>query len=120
MNDEQRLEKFLNEQQFMVLAVALQDGTPWAVPVRIGKREGNDFWWDSALATEHSKVISEQNSNVAITIYQKTEDSMFGFYAKGRAELTEEYKPGYGRYKFTAIQCWINDETFVKREVSLG
>lgn len=119
MNDQQKLEQFLGEQQFMVLAVALSDGTPWAVPVRIAKQEGREFYWDSALNTEHSKAIAEQNSGVAITIYQKTEDIMFGFYAKGTAELLEEYKPGYGHYKFVASQCWINDETFVKREVDL-
>ena len=119
MNDQQKLEQFLTEQQFMVLAVTLADGTPWAVPVRIGKRDGNEFWWDSALATEHSKAIAG-GGKVAVTIYQKTDEIMFGFYAKGSAELVEEYKPGYGRYKFIAQQCWVNDETFVKREVSLG
>ena len=119
MDDKQKLEQFLSEQQFMVLAVTLADGTPWAVPVRIGKHEAGDFWWDSALETEHSKVISD-STPVAITIYQKTESIMFGFYAKGVATLVEEYKPGYGRYKFTVNECWINDETFVKREVSLG
>ena len=119
MNDNQKLEQLLGEQQFMVLAVTLEDGTPWAVPVRIGKREGSEFWWDSTLAAEHSKAIAGGNSAVAITVYKKTDDVHIGFYAKGKAELVEEIKPGFGRYKFVATQCWLNDETFVKREVQL-
>ncbi len=119
MNDQQKVAQLLNEQQFMVLAVALEDGTPWAVPVRIQAQNGNEFEWDSSLATEHSKALAS-NSKMAITIFQKKEESQIGLYAKGTGELVEEFKPGFGRYKFTAEQCWINDETFIKREVSLG
>lgn len=119
MNDEQKLEQLLNEQQHMILAVVLEDGTPWVVPVRIKSREGNVFEWDSALSTEHSKALAV-NPAMALTVFQKNEDSQVGFYAKGIAELVEEFKPGFGRYKFTAEQCFINDETFKKREVELS
>lgn len=119
MSDEQKLERLLSEQQFMVLAVTLDDGTPWAVPVRIAKREDKEFYWDSALETVHSKALLAR-PQAAITIFQKDESIMMGFYAKGQAELVDEPKPGYGRYKFVAEKCWINDETFIKREVNLA
>ena len=118
MNDNQRLEELLNTQQFMVLAVTLGDGTPWATPVKIAKREGNVFEWNSMLNTEHSKAL-EANPTMAITVFQKKETSQLGFYAKGRGELVETKEHGLGRYIFTAEACWINDETFVKREVKL-
>lgn len=118
MDDNEIAKQFLKDQQFMVLAVTLDDGTPWATPVRIQHRDGNVFEWDSVLTTEHSKAIVA-NPKMAITIFQKMENSQTGIYAKGVGELVEETKPGFGRYRFTAEQCWLNDETFVKREVSL-
>lgn len=118
MNDQQKLEQLFSEQQIAAIAVMLSDGTPWVTPVRIKNRQGNQFEWDSSLDTEHSKAIAER-PDMAMTIFQKKEDSQVGFYAKGKGELLEETKPGFGRYRFTAEQCWINDETFVKREVGL-
>lgn len=118
MTDNEKLEQLFTDQQFMVLAITLDDGTPWAVPVRVFKREGSEFWWESSLETVHSQAISKR-TDAAVTIFQKKETEQVGFYAKGKAELVEEYKPGYGRYRFVAAQCWINDETFVKREVNL-
>lgn len=118
MTDNEKLEQLFSEQQYMVLAVALDDGTPWAVPVRIRACRGNEFEWDSALETVHSQAVALR-PDIAMTIFQKKEDSQIGFYAKGKAELVEEYKPGYGRYRFIASRCWMNDETFVKREVTL-
>jgi hypothetical protein len=118
MNDNEKTKQFLSEQQFMVIAVTQPDGTPWAVPVKIARREGNVFEWDSMLETEHSKALSVQPI-MAITIYQKTDDVHIGFYAKGLGELIEEYKPGFGHYRFTAEACWLNDETLVKRAVEL-
>ncbi len=117
MNDNERIEQLLNEQQFMVLAVTLDDGTPWATPVRIQAYNGHaSFEWDSHLQTEHSKAIAKR-PDMAITIFQKKETTQIGFYAKGKGELVEEFKPGFGRYRFTAEQSWVNDETFVKRKV---
>ncbi len=118
MTDQQKVAEFLSAQQHMILAVVLPDGTPWAIPVRIQMHEGNVFEWDSALQTEHSRAL-EQNPDMAVTIFQKLEDSQIGVYAKGRGELVEEFKPGFGRYRFTATNAWLNDETFRKREVSL-
>lgn len=119
MNDQERLEQLLNEQQLMVIAVTLDDGTPWATPVRVQSHDGCvTFEWDSHLQAEHSKALSARPA-MAITIFQKKEDSQIGFYAKGTGELVEEFKPGFGRYRFTASECWLNDETFVKRSIEL-
>lgn len=118
MNDAEKVNEFLSTQNYMVLAVVLPDGTPWAAPVRLQLRDGNVFEWDSALQTEHSKAL-EQRPDMAITLFQKLKDTQIGVYAKGRGELVEEFKPGFGRYRFTATNVWLNDETFRKREVKL-
>jgi hypothetical protein len=118
MNDTEKIKLFLSEQQFMVLAVTLDDGIPWATPVKIQYWEGNIFEWDSKLDTEHSKAI-EQRPEIAITIFQKQEDSQIGFYAKGIGECVETKEHGVGRYRFTVKEAWLNDETFVKRAVTL-
>ena len=119
MNDDEKTKQFLNEQQYMVLAVTLDDGTAWATPVRIRRWEGREFEWDSKLDTLHSQAIATR-PEMAITVFQKLEDSQIGVYARGRGELIEEFKPSFGRYRFTAERCWLNDETFRKREVTLG
>ena len=119
MTNEEKVGALLLTQKHMVVAVTLADGSPWAVPVAIRDHEGlGAFMWDSALQTEHSKAL-ESNSAMAITIYQKQEDAQIGFYAKGRGELLEEFKPGFGHYRFVADKAWINDETFVKRPLNL-
>jgi predicted pyridoxine 5'-phosphate oxidase superfamily flavin-nucleotide-binding protein len=119
MTDTQRLEQLFSEQKYMVFAVVLDDGTPWVVPVRIRKYvKGKIFEWDSNLLAEHSKVIVQRPA-AAITVFHKWDDHQTGYYAKGTAELIEEFKPGLGHYRFTAIQAWLNDETFKKREIQL-
>lgn len=119
MDDNLRTKEFLAGQQFMVLAVTLDDGTPWAVPVRIQSWNGREFEWDSKLDTVHSKAI-EIRPDMAITVFQKLENSQIGFYARGHGKLVETKEHNMGRYRFIAEQCWLNDETFVKREVKLG
>lgn len=119
MDDKQRLEQLFSEQEYMVLAVALDDNTPWVVAVRIREHEGvKSFEWDSHLQTEHSKAIAK-HPTAAITVFQKWDDHQTGYYAKGITELVEEFNPGFGRYRFTVQQAWINDETFKKREIEL-
>lgn len=118
MSDNERLEQLFIEQHYMAVAVTLADGTPWVTPVRIIKREGNQFEWDSMPQTEHSKAI-EDNPKAAITIFEKKETSQIGYYAKGIAEVVESREKGPSRYRFTANESWINDETFVKRPISL-
>ncbi|HEY1085953.1 MAG TPA: pyridoxamine 5'-phosphate oxidase family protein [Candidatus Saccharimonadales bacterium] len=119
MNDNEKAKQFLQDQEYMVIAVTLEDSTPWALPVRLRHWDGNVFEWDSMLATEHSKAL-ERSPEMAITIFQKFSDSQTGIYAKGHGELVEEKDHGLGRYRFTAEKVWLNDETFKKREVELG
>jgi len=83
MNDQQKLERLLGDEQYMVLAITLGDGTPWAVPVRIKSRKGNMFEWDSSLAAEHSKAIGVKTS-AAVTIFQKKKLSKLVFTLKAR------------------------------------
>lgn len=117
MDDRAKIEQFLSNEYYMVIATLLGDGTPWAVPVRILKREGAKiFEWDSKLDTEHSKSL-EGESRMAITIFRKFEDAQIGFYAKGHGQLVQVNDNDSGRYRFTAEEAWINDQTFIKRQV---
>lgn len=119
MTDQEKIEQLLSMQQYMVLAITLDDGTPWAVPVKIQAHDGyRSFEWDSRLDTVHSRAIAA-HPEMAITVYQKLDDSQVGLYLKGNGVCTEE-RGEYGRYRCTATQAWLNDETFVKRQVELG
>jgi hypothetical protein len=117
-SDYDRLQVFLERQTHMVLTVTLDDGTPWAVPVKIQARSGTSFEWDSKLTTEHSKAL-QQHPDMSLLMYEKAEHAQVGLYLKGRGELLSSTDTGFGRYRFTAKSAWINDETFVKRPISL-
>lgn len=122
MNDHEQLLHFLTTQQYMTVAVTLDDGTPWATPVRIKAWEGMIFEWDSLATTEHSKAIASR-PNVAISMYTPEGEGtiQFGFYAHAKAEqITEPNEHGTARYRATVNKCFINDATFKKREVELG
>lgn len=121
MNDEEQLNAFLAEQKYMALAVTLDDGTPWVTPVKVQEWDGQTFEWDSKVDTVHSKAIAER-PNVAISIFSTAEHAggHYGFYAKATAELIREDERGFGRYRATVTQSWVNDHTFQKREVKLG
>lgn len=119
MTDQQKVQQFLENAGYMVLAVTLDDGTPWALPVRIQAWHGNEFEWDSKTDTEHSKTITGR-PQIAVTIFDKQENAQMGVYMKGKAALREEKDGGFGRYVFTAEEVWLNDETFVKRRVELA
>jgi uncharacterized protein YhbP (UPF0306 family) len=101
MNDREQLNEFLADQHYMVLAVTLDDGTPWATPVRIKKWSGNEFEWDSMVTTEHSRAIANR-SDVAISIFTPEGEGaiQFGFYAKAKAELMRQ-ENDMGRYRAT-------------------
>lgn len=103
----------------MVLAVVLDDGTPWATPVRIKQWDGKAFEWESMVTTEHSKAIATR-PDIAISIFTPEGEGtiQFGFYAKAKAELLNE-ENGMGRYRATITESWINDASFVKRAVSV-
>lgn len=120
MTDKAQLNTFLAEQKYMTVAVTLDDGTPWAVPIRIKLQWGIAFEWDSMLDTVHSKAIAKR-PQVALSIWTPDGDStaQFGFGARASAELVSD-KAGMGRYRATVSKCWITDATFVKREVELA
>lgn len=119
MTDREMVNKFLAEQKYMTLAVILDDGTPWATPVRIKKWEGRAFEWDSKLDTEHSKAIAKR-PDIAISIWTPESETtiQFGFYAAAVTELVQS-ENGFGRYRATVTQSWINDASFVKRPVDM-
>jgi nitroimidazol reductase NimA-like FMN-containing flavoprotein (pyridoxamine 5'-phosphate oxidase superfamily) len=122
VSDQEQLNTFLAEQKYMTLAVTLDDGTPWATPVRIKAREGKAFDWESKIDTEHSKAITKR-PNVAISMWSPEGEGtvQFGFYAHATAEqISEPNEHGIARYQATVNKCFINDATFVKREVELA
>lgn len=118
VSDHDKVRDFIERQTHMVLAVTLEDGTPWAVPVKIQARDGSSFEWDSKLTTEHSKVL-ELHPHMSIVMYEKTENAQVGLYLKGQGRLVSSNDAGFGRYRFAAAAAWINDESFVKRSISL-
>ena len=118
MTDNEKVKEFLSRQGYMVLAVVCDDSSPWAVPVKIQAHDDKGFEWDSKMSTEHSRAI-EKNPAVSITIFEKLEDSQIGFYAKGTAKVVETKDNDFARYRIDVERAWINDETFVKREVNL-
>lgn len=118
MSDQEKLQQFLSTQHYMVLAVMLPGGLPWAVPVRLQQRQNNQFEWDSALEADHSRALATENK-MAVTLFQSNSGAQIGVYMEGRGVLIKEFKPGYGRYCFTAEKVWLNDETYRKREVAL-
>jgi uncharacterized protein YhbP (UPF0306 family) len=122
VNDWERLNTFLSKQKYMTISVILADGTPWATPVYIADWRGQSFEWDSDVSTEHSRAIAER-PEVALTIFtpQAEGSEQFGFYAKASALLVgEPNSRGVGRYRANISRCWINDASYVKREVELA
>ena len=118
MTDQDKVRSLLAEQPFMVIAVVLPDGNPWATPVKIQMQDGRCFEWDSRVTTEHSKAIAA-NSAVAASIFDTRPNGQVGIYISGTATLVEEKTGGMGRYRITAERLWLNDDSFIKREVSL-
>jgi hypothetical protein len=119
MNDQALLTNFLAEQKYMTISVTLDDGTPWATPVRIQKWEGASFEWDSKVDTEHSMAIAKR-PNIAISMFTPEGEAtiQFGFYAHATAEqISETNEAGVARYRAVANNCFINDASFKKRAV---
>lgn len=114
MTDIERIKKLLTTQKYMVISVVLENGTPWAVPVAIKRWQKNIFEWESMRTTEHSKAL-ELNKNMAVTIFE----APLGFYAEGEVQLAESNDNGVGKYRFTASRTWMNDQTYVKRQIEL-
>lgn len=114
--DTKFVQEFLSEQHFMVLAVTLDDGSPWAVPVRISRWQGREFEWDSKLDTLHSQALVARS---AMSVVVFNTEQQVGVYFSGQGRLVEERGSGMGHYRFTAEHAWLNDKTFIKRGTSL-
>ena len=99
-----------------MLAVTLDDGSPWAVPVRIARWQGKEFEWDSRIDTLHSQALIARPAMV-VTVFNT--EQQCGVYMLGHGVLVEDRGSGLGHYRFTAARTWLNDKTFVKREVAL-
>jgi len=122
MTDEEQVHDFLASQKYMIIAVALSDGTPWATPVKIQRWDKNIFEWDSVVSTDHSRAI-ELHPDISLALYRPDSETehQFGFYAKARAaRVTEPDNMNRARYRATVSASWINDQSFVKREVWLA
>ncbi|MBC7512583.1 pyridoxamine 5'-phosphate oxidase family protein [Candidatus Saccharibacteria bacterium] len=122
MTDQDTLIVFLTEQKYMTIAVMLADGTPWATPVRIKAHEGKTFEWESKTDTEHSKAISA-SPIIAISMFTPSNETtaQLGFYAQATAkQIGEPNEHGIARYRAAVNTCFINDATFIKREVELA
>ena len=120
MNDESKTKEFLNNQTHIVIAVTLADGTPWAVPVKLQRYEGKEFEWDSRTDSIHSEALMS-HPDMSLVTFSRDNDpfGQFGFYAVGRGELLEDKGNGFAKYRFTVTKAWVNDQTFMKREVTL-
>ena len=120
MNDKDTVKNFLATQTYMVIAVLLDNGTPWTVPVTIQRHEGKEFEWDSHASTVHSEAL-ESHPEMSMVMFQGASDPLgqFGFYATGHGEVVSKRDDGFARYRFTVEKAWINDRTFKKREVDL-
>jgi general stress protein 26 len=117
MTDQEKFINFLAQSRHMVLAVTLEDGRPWAVPLKV-QEHGSDFVeWDSRTDTLHSQAI-ERDPRVMLLMYSTTKDDQVGVYMQ--AAVTDTTMKGeYARYRATIERTWLNDETFQKREVTL-
>lgn len=116
MSDSDVVKEFLGGQEFMVVSVVLADGSPWAVPVRILHHEPQVFEWDSATSAEHSQVIALR-PEVMLLCYDTA--SQVGVYMQAKVTRVTERDDGYARYRAEVSRLWLNDHTFVKREVEL-
>lgn len=119
MDDHKALTAFLESCRYMTIAV-ISEGEPWAVPVHIQRRDGfTTFEWDSHQDTVHSVAITK-HPRVSLSMYRPGgELQQFGFYAIAEVEKVVDLPGGHARYKATVKQAWVNDETFVKRQIEL-
>jgi len=117
MNDKEIAGRFLARSKHMVVAVTLEDGTPWGVPVRITRQEGRVFEWDSKPEAVHSQAIA-RNEAISLVVFSVDDD--IGVYAKAVAAELPNSGNGTGqrRYRATVTEAWLNEQ-HVKRPIVL-
>lgn len=120
MTYEQLAHNFLHRQTYLVLAVTLDDNTPWAVPLKLQRYEKVEFEWISKPSTIHSKVIKKR-SKVAICLFHpsNSEFKEIGFYAKATARKVSDKEDGYSVYRAIITEAWYNNEEHIKRKLDL-
>jgi len=117
MSDKQIVKALLEKSKHMIVAVTLDDDTPWAVPVRIKQRNGWVFEWDSMPTTVHSQAVAT-HPTIALIVFSIDED--IGLYAKAIAEELSEIRRDDGsvRYRATVTEAWLNEQ-HIKRPIVL-
>lgn len=109
---------FVAAQTHMIIAVKLPDGAPWAVPVKIHHHEGSNFEWLSKPDTLHSEAIG-RSPIVAICLYDKTVDQHAALYMQAGVEQVAMENKDQMKYRALVNNAWLNDESHVKRAISL-
>ncbi len=136
MNDLKEKAKILIEKvPYITIASVTKDGLPWNSPVFAVYDEEYNFYWNSAVESQHSKNI-KANNNVFVVIYDTSvsEGQGFGVYIQGEAkelgsglELEKALNIFYNKknkepkpqenflnessqrfYKLKIIKCWVN------------
>jgi nitroimidazol reductase NimA-like FMN-containing flavoprotein (pyridoxamine 5'-phosphate oxidase superfamily) len=117
MNDHEIVQQLLHECDHMVVAVTLDDGTPWAVPVHMVSDDNWVFEWNSKPTTVHSRAIAKRPS-VALTVFSIAKD--IGLYMKATAEALPDVRDADGRvrYRATVTKAWLNEQ-HIKRQLAL-
>ena len=96
---------------YITIATATKDGTPWNTPVSATFDSSLNFYWGSSPNAVHSKNILE-NPEVFVVIFDnhQLEGTGVGVYMRGRAKSDELENIDITRYIFAPEQVWVNDE----------
>lgn len=109
MNDKEIAQHLLSQSQHMVVAVMLDDGTPWAVPVHMVSNDNWVFEWNSKPETVHSQAIANR-CQIALTVFSIEQD--LGLYMKAVAEELPNTRNDDGRVRYRAkvTEAWLNEQ----------
>jgi nitroimidazol reductase NimA-like FMN-containing flavoprotein (pyridoxamine 5'-phosphate oxidase superfamily) len=135
-SDAARAKQILSEILYITIATVDAAGRPWNAPVYSAYDEEYNFYWASAIHSEHSRNI-RGNPNIFLVIYDSTvpEGTGEGVYIQAKAyELADEHETKaalryyYGRankappsasaflgsrprriYKAVPERVWMND-----------
>jgi predicted pyridoxine 5'-phosphate oxidase superfamily flavin-nucleotide-binding protein len=88
---EDQARRIIDENQFMTLATADADGTPWVSPVWFAHVGHRDLIWVSRLQRRHTRNVIDR-PEVSLVIFDSTQTpgDVEAVYATGRAEQTDD------------------------------
>ena len=88
---EDQARRIIDGNQFMTLATASADGTPWVSPVWFAHVGHRDLIWVSRLHRKHTKHVIDR-PDVSLVIFDSTQTpgDVEAVYATGRAEQTDD------------------------------